>query len=429
MARAKFPCKNHPDVLSTRKCFQCHEHICSDCQTNRYHHLFCGKWCIVKYFYHTKIAPNNKLREYAYIILIMLTLQIVFYSIVGQDSGNTERITDDPDRPHSFENVKPVHHLQVDTLLAGLSQSVQIKGKGQNNNLLGLWHNGNYASSAVINNGSYLFPPQSLFLGKNEFLVWSLSESGQTSLVDSFSIDYFSQRLHLLSIPFSRLKTDDKILALTFDAGSAANGADSIIQILEKHELKLTFFLTGMFIERFPDIVQNLISNGHELANHTYTHPHLTSFSVNQIHKNLIHTDRSFIYDQLNRTDSLYYDRFRQRLKPYWRAPFGEINDQILMWAAELGYKHIGWSSGCDTRDWVTDQDSELYRTSEEIYQYLIDLESKGRLRGAVILMHIHTDRANDKPFRILPKLIDTLHNRGYKIVPVSTLLTTSIST
>jgi peptidoglycan/xylan/chitin deacetylase (PgdA/CDA1 family) len=358
----------------------------------------------------------------------MLTLQVIFYSIVGQDSGNTDSIADNPGHPISIELVNPVHNLQVDTLLAGLSQSVQIKGKGQNNNLLGLWHNGNYASSAIINNGNYIFPPQSLYLGKNDFLVWSLSESGQTTLVDSFSIDYFSQRLQLLSIPFSRLKTNDKILALTFDAGSAANGADSIIQILQEYELELTFFLTGMFIKKFPDIVQNLISNGHELANHTYTHPHLTSFSVNQIHKNLMHTDRSFIYDQLNRTDSLYYQRFRQHLKPYWRAPFGEINNQILMWAAELGYKHIGWSSGCDTRDWVSDQDSELYRTSEEIYQHLIELESKDRLRGAVILMHIHTDRADDKPFKILPKLIDTLHNRGYKIVPISTLLTTSIS-
>jgi peptidoglycan/xylan/chitin deacetylase (PgdA/CDA1 family) len=99
------------------------------------------------------------------------------------------------------------------------------------------------------------------------------------------------------------------------------------------------------------------------------------------------------------------------------------------MWAAESGYKHIGWSAYCDTRDWVSDKDSELYRTGEEIYQNLVDLESKGRLRGAVILMHVHTDRTSDKPFKILPKLINTLRDRGYKIVPISTLLTTTIPT
>jgi peptidoglycan/xylan/chitin deacetylase (PgdA/CDA1 family) len=96
------------------------------------------------------------------------------------------------------------------------------------------------------------------------------------------------------------------------------------------------------------------------------------------------------------------------------------------MWAAELGYKHIGWSAYCDTMDWVSDIDSELYRTNDEIYQSMIDLESKGRLRGAVVLMHIHTERTTDKPFKILPKLINTLRDRGYKIVPVSALLTST---
>jgi peptidoglycan/xylan/chitin deacetylase (PgdA/CDA1 family) len=128
-------------------------------------------------------------------------------------------------------------------------------------------------------------------------------------------------------------------------------------------------------------------------------------------------------------TDSLLFNGFGLHFKPYWRAPFGEYNDHILRWAAELGYKHIGWSSSCDTRDWVSDRDSELYRTGEEIYQHLIDLESKGRLRGAIILMHANTDRDTDEAFKILPKLIDTFHERKYKIVPISILLTSSFST
>jgi peptidoglycan/xylan/chitin deacetylase (PgdA/CDA1 family) len=321
----------------------------------------------------------------------------------------------------------PEYNLYLDTLFTGLSQSIQINGKGQNNSLLGLWHNGKYASTAIINKGNYSFPPQSLYLGKNNFLVWSLSENGTTTLVDSFSIDYYSQRLHMLSNPFTRLKTDKKILALTFDAGSAANGADSIIQILKEKDIKLTFFVTGTFIRKFPDIVQYLIADGHELANHTYSHPHLTSYAADLSQDNLVHIDRSFIYNQLNMTDSLFYKGFGLHLKPYWRAPFGEYNDQILKWAAELGYKHIGWSSRCDTRDWISDGDSELYRTGEEIFQHLMDLESKGRLTGAVILMHLHTDRDVDKPYKILPRLIDTLRERDYHFVTVSTLLTFSI--
>ena len=127
-------------------------------------------------------------------------------------------------------------------------------------------------------------------------------------------------------------------------------------------------------------------------------------------------------------TDSLLYYNFGVHLKPYWRAPFGEYNETILRWAAELGYKYVGWSSQCDTRDWVSDEDSELYRTKEEIYDQLIELESEGKLRGSVILMHLHTDRIQDKPYKILPKLIDKLRERNYHIVTISTLLTSSIS-
>lgn len=429
MTRPKFPCKNHSETLSSRKCFQCKEYICGECQKKVNHHLFCGTWCIVKYFYFQKIAPNKKMREYAYLVAIMFSLQIVFYILINSNSTEfSERDSTEYSLDES-EISQYGYDLSLDTVFSGISQSIQIEGKGQNNSLLGLWHNGKYSSSAIINKGHYTFPPQSLYLGKNKFLVWSLSESGKTTLVDSFTIDYYSQRLHMLSIPFTRLKTNEKILALTFDAGSAANGADSIIQILEEKDLKLTFFITGTFIRKFPTIVQNLIENGHELANHSYSHPHLTMYAADQSQDNLDHTNRSFIYKQLNMTDSLFYDRFGLHLKPYWRAPFGEYNNKILKWAAELGYKHIGWSSYCDTRDWVSDQDSDLYRTGEDIYQHLIDLESKGRLRGAVILMHLHTEREADKPYKILPKLIDTLRERDYKIVPVSTLLTSSIST
>lgn len=425
MSRQKFPCKNHSEKFSSRKCFQCKEYICNECQVNRFHHFFCSKWCILKYYFYTKIAPNKTIRDYAFIITIMLFLQIIFYIFVGTESTRDVKDTRQFD---ILDLTSSEFALQIDTVLAGLSQSIHIKGKGQNNNLLGLWHNGIYSSAAIINNGEYRFPPQSLYLGKNSFLIWSLSENGKTTLVDSFSVEYYSQRLHLLSLPFSGLDTQEKIVSLTFDAGSAANGADSIINILEEKNLKSTFFITGIFIKKYPEIVQTLLDKGHELGNHSYSHPHLTSYAVNQIHNNLMHTNRDFIYNQLNKTDSLFYDKFARHLKPFWRAPFGEINDQILRWAAELGYKHIGWSANCDTRDWVSDKDSDLYLTASEIYQHLMNLESMGNLNGAIILMHLHTDRTVDQPFTILRKLIDTLRERGYKIVPVSTMLTASNS-
>ena len=426
--RPKFPCKNHAERMTSKRCFNCKDYICIECQKLIDHHLFCGIWCGIKYLYLRKLVTNKKIREYAFLVAIMFGLQIVFYTLMNSDSAGISeqdslvQASDNPDiYPSGYD-------ISLDTVFEGLCQSISVKGSGQNNSLLGLWHNGIFTSSTIINNKNYSFPPQSLYLGKNRFIIWSMSESGKTMLVDSFSIDYFSERLHFLSQPFTGLKTDKKILALTFDAGSAANGADSIIQILKERNLKLTFFVTGTFIRKFPGIVKSLISNGHELANHSYSHPHLTTYATDHRQDNLEHITRTYLYNQLNMTDSLLYYNFGVHLKPYWRAPFGEYNETILRWAAELGYKYVGWSSQCDTRDWVSDEDSELYRTKEEIYDQLIELESEGKLRGSVILMHLHTDRIQDKPYKILPKLIDKLRERNYHIVTISTLLTSSIS-
>jgi peptidoglycan/xylan/chitin deacetylase (PgdA/CDA1 family) len=192
---------------------------------------------------------------------------------------------------------------------------------------------------------------------------------------------------------------------------------------LEDKELITTFFLTGSFIKRYPSIINNLINNQHELANHTYTHPHLTTWSVNAQHQNLESVNREFIYKQLDQTDSLLYKNFHLHFKPYWRAPFGEINKKILMWAAELGYRHIGWSDGCDTWDWVNDTESSLYRKPDEIYTHLMDLEREGKLNGSIILMHLGTDRKNDFPYQMLGKLIDTLREKHYKFLTISQLL------
>jgi peptidoglycan/xylan/chitin deacetylase (PgdA/CDA1 family) len=352
----------------------------------------------------------------------------MFYYFVKPESQNPE-VSNNHD-PSLIEQLTDSERnkYSIDTIFSGLSQSLIIGGEGPANSLLGLWHNGRFSASAITFKNKYEFSPQSLYLGNNTFTVWSLAADGTTVHIDSFSVQYVSQRIQSLAIPLTTLNVNENILALTFDAGSAANGADSIIRILESKNVKLTFFLTGRFIRKFPHIVQNLVENNHELANHTLTHPHLTSYEENGAQNLCENVNRSFIFTQLNRTDSLMFAGFATHLKPYWRAPFGEYNKQILSWAAEAGYKHVGWSPGCDTRDWISDPESELYFTNEEIYEHLIDLESRGRLKGSIILMHLHSERKEDAAYKILAKLIDTLQKRNYRIVTISELIHASIS-
>jgi len=423
MAKQKHPCKHHPETLSAKRCFQCKDYICSACQKRTLHHLFCSYRCIVQYIIYEKLFKERRYREYAILLLIMIFIQIILLWLIYPHAEKSNSINSHKTSADSLLIQARSLQYSADTIFSSTRQSLKISGEAPANTLMGLWNNGSYLAAAVSGNNGYEFPLQSLTLGKNAFVIWGLSENGKTTLVDSISIEYSSPRISAIAVPLSRSLTDHKILALTFDGGSAANGADSIVTILSDRNIKTTFFLTGKFIIEFPDIVQKMIDNNHELANHTRSHPHLTSFADDNQHHTLDKVNRDFVLAQLNQTDSLLYSGFASHLKPYWRAPFGEYNQEILLWAAEAGYKHVGWSRGGDTRDWINDQDSPYYRSAEDIYDYLIDMESRGQLQGAILLMHLHSDRIDDMPYKILPKLINFLKNKGYRLVTISDLI------
>lgn len=72
---------------------------------------------------------------------------------------------------------------------------------------------------------------------------------------------------------------DDKVIYLTFDAGYENGYTDKILDALKKHEVPATFFLVGHYIESSPDLVKRMVEEGHQVANHTYSHPNMSSLS------------------------------------------------------------------------------------------------------------------------------------------------------
>jgi peptidoglycan/xylan/chitin deacetylase (PgdA/CDA1 family) len=437
MTKLRFPCKYHPEKLSAKKCFLCKEYICNSCAVHFAHHIFCSNWCIIKYFFknNSNIIKNGlrlkRIKIFTAAVIIIVLLQFIFYFSLNNKIKNLDLNVKQLQSEDSITEFAQFDSSQIaftlDTSFTPASNFMNISGKAVNNALVGLWQNGKFVQSQIVDKEYYTFSPQALSLGKNHFALWVLV-NGRASLIDSFTVDYHSYRLQLLAISVYRMNTEKKILALTFDAGSHSFGADSIFRILQDKGVKSTFFLTGNFIKKYPLVVKKMITNGHEQANHTYTHPHLTSLELNGQQNTLAHVDRKFIYNQLNKTDSVFYDYFHLHLKPYWRAPFGELNKEILAWAAEIGYRHIHWSSGCDTWDWVCDKQSPLYRTPQDMYNHLLKLELEGKLNGAIILMHLCTDRTSEFPFHMLTKLIDSLHEKGYRFMTISQLLGMTLS-
>jgi peptidoglycan/xylan/chitin deacetylase (PgdA/CDA1 family) len=207
--------------------------------------------------------------------------------------------------------------------------------------------------------------------------------------------------------------------------------AGEILGILEARDIRVTIFLGGQFIRRHPEIVRRMLGNGHEIGNHMDSHPHLTSYAENGRHSTRAGVTREAVVAELQRAEASFAAVTGRAMVPYWRAPYGEHNAEIRAWAAEAGYRHVGWTRGAgtaedlDTRDWVADRSSRLYRTREEVASRLLGFGQKTSegLNGGIVLMHLGSLRTADRPHEELPHVLQALQTQGYRLVTVSTLL------
>jgi len=229
---------------------------------------------------------------------------------------------------------------------------------------------------------------------------------------------------------FKRGSTALKEVSFTFDGGSHRGQTQQILHILRQRRIKTTIFLTGQFIEKNPRLVRRMLKDGHEIGNHLMNHPHMTTYSSNGRHRRLPHVDKAFLLRQLYQTADIFTRTTGEKMAPIWRAPYGEVNNEIRGWAYNAGYMHVGWTTdykrkeSMDSLDWVSDPNSRLYRTTAQIKERILGF-GKGRhgLSGGVVLMHLGTFRRGEKLASRLGEMIDELHARGYRFVKVSALI------
>ncbi len=227
-----------------------------------------------------------------------------------------------------------------------------------------------------------------------------------------------------LSPPVLHLVTDaGNRIAVTFDGNASSNGTTELLDLLKELDLKITLFVTGGFVERYPKIVRRAVLEGHEVGNHTFSHPHLTSYAENRRHKLLPGVSKALLVDQLIRTETAFRKATGRPMAPLWRAPYGEENSALRGWALELGYLHVRWSSlegaSLDSRDWVADEHSSLYQDSRKMMDRLLGFP---HLEGGIVLMHLATERS-EPPWAELPRFVKELKRRQVKPVKVSDLL------
>jgi peptidoglycan/xylan/chitin deacetylase (PgdA/CDA1 family) len=215
-------------------------------------------------------------------------------------------------------------------------------------------------------------------------------------------------------------------IAITFDGNASTNRTAELLDLLQQHDLEVTIFVTGRFIERYPSIVRRAVLSGHEIGNHTYSHPHLTSYAKNRRHRLLPEITKDSFQRELRRTEEAYAGATGHAMQPLWRSPYGEENRILRGWALEMGYLHVRWSSlegaSLDSHDWVADEHSSLYKSSRRIMERLIQFP---KLEGGIILMHMATER-EEPPWNELPLFLEALEERGLEPTTVTRLLEAS---
>lgn len=183
-----------------------------------------------------------------------------------------------------------------------------------------------------------------------------------------------------------------KQVIFTFDGGEGSQSAEKILSALAKHHVKGTFFLTGKFIERNPDLVRRMVSTGQEVFSHTYDHPHLMELS-----------DRE-IGEEFKKMEMTLVAVAGVSPKPYFRPPYGDRDFRVIKTAFRNGYQSVYWS--VDARDW---EESEGM-TNETVRERILS----NVYPGAIYLMHLGDNITGN----ILDEVLSSIEKLGYK--PVS---------
>ncbi|MBI2683350.1 MAG: glycosyltransferase, partial [Acidobacteriales bacterium] len=218
-----------------------------------------------------------------------------------------------------------------------------------------------------------------------------------------------------LPMPYqiARYGASDKQIALTFDDGPDPKWTPKVLDVLKQENVKGTFFVIGIQAGKDPAVLRRMFDEGHELGNHTFTHP------------NIANIGRRYMDLELNLTERLLAARLG--VKPvYFRPPYSidqepDTGDEVrpLERVEERGYITVG--NKLDTNDWREDVVRSPQEMADDILTQIADNKRRG-LAHSILLMH---DGGGDRARTVaaLPVIIDTLRRNGYELVPVSTLL------
>ena len=188
-----------------------------------------------------------------------------------------------------------------------------------------------------------------------------------------------------------------KAIALTFDDGPWPTSTSQVLDVLKNSNVKATFFMVGKQVQKYPQLLKQVVAEGHAIGNHTWSHQY---YQYNE----------SAAAGEIDRTAELVYKTTGVKTSLF-RPPAGILNNGLVTYAHEKNYAVVMWS--VDSKDW---------RSRRTTKQAFIDNVLKEAKPGGIVLLHDGGgDRSNT--VQALPQLIAQLKKHGYKFVTVPELL------
>ena len=194
-------------------------------------------------------------------------------------------------------------------------------------------------------------------------------------------------------LPIYCVQTDEKKISLTFDAAWGNEDTQTILDTLAQYDVKVTFFMTGSWVQNYPDDVKAILEAGHDLGNHSQNHKNMSQLSSSEIADELLTVHQTV-------KELTGYDMF------LFRPPYGDYDNLVITEATACGYYPIQWD--VDSLDWKNLSATEI---TERVLKRIEN--------GSIILCHnqgLHTAEA-------LPDIIKGAKAKGYEFVPIGELI------
>ena len=196
-------------------------------------------------------------------------------------------------------------------------------------------------------------------------------------------------------LPIYSVETEEKKVALSFDAAWGNEDTQQILDILAEHDIHVTFFMTGGWVESYPDDVKRIYEAGHDLGNHSENHKNMSQLSDSDCQEELMK-----VHEKVKELTGVDMELFR--------PPYGDYDNEVITNAKACGYYTIQWD--VDSLDWKDYGVDSIIKTVTE---------HKSLRNGSIILMH----NGAKYTAQALPTVIEKLQAAGYEIVPISELI------